>query len=108
MRKAIELDPNYADVYTYGTTHYFMNDFDTSVENIQITVDRNPSVISIRTALSSSLAMGGRQDDAEWQIEQLYSMGFSKTLDEFINEEPIVVPTYRALYREGLKKDGLS
>ncbi len=52
--------------------------------------------------------MAGLQDDAEWQIEELYSLGFSKTLDEFINAEPIVVPAYRPLYREVLKKAGLS
>ena len=52
--------------------------------------------------------MAGRQDDAEWQIQELYGLGFNKALEEFIGETPIQDPVYRSLYREGLEKAGLS
>jgi TolB-like protein/Tfp pilus assembly protein PilF len=143
VRKAIELDSNYADAhaflgqlfiltgqaektiepitvamrinpsfpfwyhYTYGFAHFFMKDFDTAAENIEKAIDRNPNVIFMRTAFAASLAMAGRQDDAEWQIEELNGLGFNKTLDELISESPIQDPAYRALYREGLAKAGL-
>ena len=51
--------------------------------------------------------MAGRQDDAEWQVEELLGLGFNKTLDEFIGETPVYDPKYKALYRQGLEKAGL-
>ncbi len=93
--------------YTYGFAHFFMKDFDTAVENIEKSIDRNPNVIFMRTAFAASLAMAGRQDDAEWQIVELSGLGFNKTLEEYIGESPVQDPAYRALYREGLAKAGL-
>ena len=51
--------------------------------------------------------MAGRQDEAEWQIEELTGLGFNKSLDQIIEENPIQDPEYRALYREGLARAGL-
>ena len=143
-KKAIELDPNYADAlaylaqlfiltgkaeqsiepiksamhvnpnfpfwyhYTYGFAHFFMRDFMTAAENIEKAMDRNPNVIFIRTAYAASLAMAGLQDEAEWQIDELHGIGFSKTLDEFMSDSNFQDTSYRALYREGLEKAGLS
>ncbi len=142
-RKAIGLDPNYADAhaylgqlfiltgqaektiipittamrinpnfpfwyyYTYGFAHFFMGDFETAVENIEKAVERNPTVFFLRTTYAASLAMAGRQDDAEWEIDELHGLGFNKTLEEFMSETPVQDPAYRALYREGLVKAGL-
>jgi TolB-like protein/class 3 adenylate cyclase len=143
VRKAIELDPNYADAYaylgqlyiltgqaektiepitvamrinpyypfwydyTYGYAYFFMRDFDIAVENIEKAIERNSNVIFVRTAYAASLAMAGRQEDAEWQIEELYGLGFHMTLEKFIGENPVQNPAYRALIREGLAKAGL-
>jgi len=93
--------------YTYGFAHFFMKDFDTAAENIEKAIDRNPNVIFVRTAFAASLAMAGRQDDAEWQIDELSGLGFNKTLEEFIGESPVQDPAYRTRYREGLAKAGL-
>ena len=68
----------------------------------------NPNVIFIRTAYAASLAMAGLQYEAEWQIEELHGIGFSKTLDEFVRDSNFLDTSYRALYREGLEKAGLS
>jgi TolB-like protein/Flp pilus assembly protein TadD len=142
-KKAIELDPNYADAraylaqlfiltgqaekaiepikeamrinpnfpfwyhYTYGFAHFFMRDFDVAVENIEKAVERNSNVVFVQTAFVASLAMAGRQDDAEWQVEELQALGFNKPLDEYIGESPIQDPNYRALYREGLARAGM-
>ena len=142
-KKAIELDPNYADAraylaqlfiltgqaekaiepikeamrinpnfpfwyhYTYGFAHFFMRDFDVAVENIEKAVERNSNVVFVQTAFVAALAMAGRQEDAEWQVEELQALGFNKPLDEYIGESPIQDPNYRALYREGLARAGM-
>ena len=93
--------------YTYGFAYYFMNDFDTAAENIEKAVERNPNAFFVRAAFAASLAMAGRQDDAEWQVVELYGLGFNKTLEEWIDEHPVQDPAYRAFYREGLARAGL-
>ncbi len=143
VKKAIELDPNYADAYAYlgqlyiltgqaertsaaimtamrinpnfphwyyytlGFSHFFMGDYETAIMNIEKAVEANPTVVFYRTSLAASLAMAGRQDDAEWQIDELIGMGFDKSLDELIGEVPIKDPAYRAKYREGLSRAGM-
>lgn len=142
-KKAIELDPNFADAYawlgqlyiltgqaqktpsqitvamrinpnfpfwydyTFGYAHYFMGEFGKAAEYIELAVDRNPNVYFTRLAYAASLAMAGNQDDAEWQIDELFGMGFDKTREELIQEHPIRDLTYRKLYDEGLQKAGL-
>ncbi len=109
IKEAMRINPNYPFWYdfTFGHAYFFMRDFDTAVANIEKAAERNPNVIFVRTAFAASLAMAGRQDDAEWQIDELYGLGFNKTLDELIRESPIQDPAYRALIREGLAKAGL-
>ena len=142
-KKAIELDPNFADAYawlgqlyiltgqaqktplqitlamrvnpnfpfwydyTFGYAHYFMGEYETAAEYIELAVDRNPNVYFTRLAYAASLAMAGNQDDAEWQIDELTGMGFSKSREELISEHPIRDPGYRDLYNQGLEKAGL-
>jgi adenylate cyclase len=106
---AMRINPNFPFwyYYTYGFAHFFMKDFDTAVEFIEKAIDRNPNVMFVRAAFVASLAMAGRQDDAEWEVEELYGQGFNKTLDEYVSENPIQDPAYRDLFREGLAKAGL-
>jgi adenylate cyclase len=109
IKEAMRINPNspFWYHYTYGFAHFFMRDFDVAVENIEKAVERNSNVVFVQTAFVASLAMAGRQDDAEWQVEELQALGFNKPLDEYIGESPIQDPNYRALYREGLARAGM-
>jgi adenylate cyclase len=106
---AMRINPNFPFWYdfTYGYAHYFMGEFDKAVEYIELAVDRNPNVYFTRLAFAASLAMAGNQDDAEWQIDELFGMGFNKSRDELIEEHPIRDLAYRKLYDQGLEKAGL-
>jgi TolB-like protein/class 3 adenylate cyclase/Tfp pilus assembly protein PilF len=142
-KKAIELDPNYADAYAYlgqlyittgqaekapdlvrkamrinpvipfwyyytlGFARFFMGDYETAVETIEVAVERNPNVFFVRLAYAAALGMAGRIDDAEWQVEELAGLGFGKPLEQVVSEMPVQDPEYRALYREGLTLAGL-
>ena len=107
---AMGINPNFPFWYhyTHGFAYFFMGEYEIAAENIEKAVERNPNVFFVRTAYAASLAMAGRLDDAEWQIDELYGLGFNKTLEEFISETPVQHPAYRSLYREGLEKAGLS
>jgi adenylate cyclase len=110
LATAMRINPNFPFWYHYieGFSHFFLQDFDTSVESLGKAMDKNPNVIFLRLAFAAALAMAGREDDAEWQIEELQNLGFGKTLDEYIEESPINDPAYRAQMREGLARAGLS
>ena len=109
IAKAMRMNPSYPFWYhyTYGFAQFFMGNYDEAAENIAKALDRNPNVFFLRTSYAAALAMAGRQDDAEWQVEELLGLGFNKTLDEFIGETPVYDPKYKALYRQGLEKAGL-
>ena len=68
--------------------------------------ERNPTVFFVRYALAAALAKAGRQDDAEWQLDELYAMGFDMTLQEVMAQNPIQDPATRDSYFEGLRKAG--
>jgi TolB-like protein/class 3 adenylate cyclase/Flp pilus assembly protein TadD len=93
--------------YSYGFALYFLRDFDAAAENIEKAVERNSNVIFMQTAFVASLAMAGRQEDAEWQVEELDGLGFSRSLDEYVSNHTVQDPHYRALLREGLARAGL-
>ena len=103
------MNPNYPFWYhyTHGFALYFLGDYEGAADNIGKAVERNPNVFFLLTGYAAALAMAGRQDDAEWQIEELKGLGFDKTLEQFIGESPVYDPEYRALYREGLARAGL-
>jgi tetratricopeptide (TPR) repeat protein len=94
IKNAMRINPNFPFWYHYefGVAHYFLNDYPAAVERMEKAIERNPTVIFVRLGLAAALAMAGRQDDAEWQIEELRAMGFTKELDKIIAEAPINPP----------------
>ncbi len=46
-------------------------------------------------------------DDAEWQIEELRSLGFKGTITLIVETQPIQDPAYVKLYKQGLRKAGI-
>ncbi len=109
IKEAMRINPNFPFwyPYTYGFAHFFMRDFDVAVENIEKAVERNSNVIFVQMGYVASLAMAGHQEDAEWQVEELLSIGFNMSLDEYISQNTVQEPSYRALFREGLAKAGI-
>jgi TolB-like protein/DNA-binding winged helix-turn-helix (wHTH) protein len=142
-RKAVALDPNFADAYAYigqlhvflghaeraiepitiamhinpgfpfwyditlGQAKFYLRDFETAVEYMEKGLERNPNVSFMRIIYAAALAMNGQQDDAEWELEELHTQGFNKTLDQLIAETNLQDPGYKALFRKGLEKAGM-
>lgn len=109
LERAMKINPSFPFWYYFGVglAQFFMADYQASVENLEISVERNPTVFFTRQALAAALAMAGRQDDAEWQLEELIGIGYSKTLKKFAEETTIHDETYLNLYVEGLSRVGL-
>ena len=77
------------------------------MEYMEKGLERNPNVSFMRIIYAAALAMNGQQDDAEWELEELYTQGFNKTLDQLIAETQLQDPGYIALFRKGLEKAGM-
>ena len=46
-------------------------------------------------------------DDAEWQFEEMKTLGFKSNIATIIETQPIQDPRYLSLYKEGLRKAGI-
>ena len=108
IENAMQINPFFPYWYYYarGMTRYLQGDFTAAVEDLSKAAERNLTVFFIRFWLAASLAQDGRIEDAEWQLEELRSMGFDQTLIKVLEEPPLVHPAYREKIIEGLRKAG--
>ena len=106
---AMRTNPNFPNWYNYtkGFALFFLGNYDAATESIEKAVEANPAIIFYRTALAASYALGGNLGDAQWQIDELQSMGFDFSLDRFVKETPIQHPPYLEKYRRALSLAGL-
>ena len=67
IKEAMRINPNFPFWYhyTYGFAHYYMGEYGVAAKNIEKAVERNPNVIFVQMAFIASLAMAGREEDAE-------------------------------------------
>ena len=109
LERAMQINPDVPFWYFHGIgqAQYFLGNYEASLKNLEKAVDRNPTVFFTRLALAATLAKAERQDDAEWQVEELHIMGYDKTLATLAEDTPIHDETYRKVYIEGLAKAGL-
>lgn len=109
IKRAMRINPKFPFWYYHvvGLAQYFLGDYDASVENLEKSVERNPTVFFTRLALAAALAKSGRQEDAEWQVDELYLSGFDKTVETFIEATPVHDEAYRKRFVEGVVQAGL-
>ena len=72
INRAIELNPYYTYDYPWnlGLAYYSMGQYEKAVENLQKALERNETVLLPRLFLAACYIRLGRQEDAEWEIEQ--------------------------------------
>ena len=105
----MRLNPNYPFWYLFmrGMAHYVMEQYETAVADFEAATNRSPTAQFVKWWLAAAYAQAGRVDDAEWQVEELYLMGFNGSISTIINTQPIRYPPYLKIYLEGLKKAGI-
>lgn len=72
IRKAMVLNPHYPFDYPWnlGLANYTLGQYTEAVEALEDALTRNENALLPRLYLSASYVRLGRQDDAEWEIEQ--------------------------------------
>ena len=73
MRKAVALNPHHTFDYPYnlGWSHYTLGEYSTAVVFLLQALERNQSAMYPRLYLAACYVHLDRQDDAEWEVEQL-------------------------------------
>ena len=73
INRAIELNPYYTYDYPWnlGLAYYTLGQYEDAVTNFSKALQRNETVLLPRLFLAASYVRLGRQEDAEWEIEQV-------------------------------------
>ncbi|MEE8187633.1 MAG: adenylate/guanylate cyclase domain-containing protein [Kiloniellales bacterium] len=109
VETAMRLNPRYPFWYLFmrGMTRFVVEDYDSAIADFEAAADRSPTAPFVRWWLAASYAQAGRQDDAEWQVEEMQMMGFEGTIAIIVETSQIQDPGYLLLYEAGLRKAGI-
>lgn len=107
---AMKLNPQYPFWYLMNRAivRYMQTNYEAAVADLERAVERNPTAVFLRWWLAAAYAQAGRQDDAQWQVEEMRGLGFSSKVKEVV-ETTILIrhPPYRESYADGLRKAGI-
>jgi TolB-like protein/DNA-binding SARP family transcriptional activator len=109
VEAAMQMNPRYPFWYLFmrGITRYVVEDYDSAITDFEAAMERSPTAIFVRYWLAASYAQVGRPDDAEWQVEEMWSIGFDGSITTITESGPIQDPGYLSLFKEGLRKAGI-
>jgi TolB-like protein/DNA-binding winged helix-turn-helix (wHTH) protein len=110
INTAFRLNPNGPSWYMQnrGIASYMEGNFAAALSDFETSIARNSSAAFAHTWLAAALAMSGRIDDAEWEIEEALSLGEPPTIADTLTANSVIfAPKARQAYTEGLAKAGL-
>ncbi len=108
-QKAMSLNPHYTYEYplNLGRSYYTLGRYTEAVEALQEALERNQNAQAPRLFLAASYVRLGRQDDAEWEIEQIQILNPSTTITHLASAYPIRDQQQMEAFLEDLRKAGL-
>ena len=109
VEKGMRINPYYTWDYLFnlGWAHYMLGNHDKAIDALEKAQQRNESVVPIKLILAASYAQAGKQDDAEWTVEQLLILNPMTTLSHTDNAMPIAKPGLKQQLLDDLRKAGL-
>jgi adenylate cyclase len=109
IEHAMSLNPDFPFWYiqTRAVIRYMQEDYAAAIDDLIEAAERNPTALFIRWWLAAAYAQAGRQEDAEWQVEEMMVLGFESTVAELVNTSVIHHPPFVERFEEGLRKAGI-
>ena len=106
---ALRLNPSAhaTALQTKAMAYYEMGRFAEALVILEKSRERNPEHISVRADLAAVYAALGRQDDAEWEAEEIMSLVPDFTLQRWARGHPFVDPMRLERRLEHLRQAGL-
>ena len=109
IKKAIGLNPYYTYDYPWnlGLAYYTMGKYEEAVTHLKQALERNETVLLPRLFLAASYSRLGRQDDAEWEIDQVNILRPNSSLKMLASTVPFEDRKKVDALLEELRKAGL-
>jgi TolB-like protein/class 3 adenylate cyclase len=109
VETAMRLNPRFPFWYLFmrGMAHFCLKDYQSAIVDIEVAAERNPTAQFVRWFLASTLTNAGQIEDAEWQVEELYLLGFEGNISTIVETQPIQDPECKERYIDGLRKAGI-
>jgi TolB-like protein/Tfp pilus assembly protein PilF len=109
LRQAMRLNPAAGYLYfmTLGRAYFFLDDYEQAIINLQEALSRNPVNLEVRVYLAAALQLGGNQDEAEWQAEEVRSIQPDFTVSAMLETYPMVDSKQLAKLSSALEQIGL-
>ena len=109
IKKAIILNPYHTFDYPWnlGLAYYTLGRYEESTEALQNALERNETAMLPRLFLAADYVGLGRQDDAEWEIEQVIIDRPATTITLLSHTLPFEKQELMNSFLEDLKKAGL-
>ena len=110
IESAMNLNPQYPYWYIQNRAviRYMQGDYDAAIADFEKAAERNPTAIFVRWWLAAAYAQAGLQDDADWQLEEMRSLGFQSTVKEILETTSIIHHApYVERFAAGLRKAGI-
>ncbi len=91
MERAMSLDPHAGGLLlsVLGEAQYWEGRLDEAVSTLQRVTSSNPNDIQGRVYLAATLSRLGRQDEAEWEVQEVLVLNPAFSLDELETRAPI-------------------
>ena len=107
--KAIRLNPYYTYEYmiSYGIAYYALGDYEAAVKALEEAQERNENAIQVKLFLTASYVRAGRQQDAEWLVEEIRILNPIATISSLKITIPFSDTTLKQSILEDLRKAGL-
>jgi len=109
VETAMRMNSRYPFWYLFvrGSNHLVAEDYEKAIADLERAMSRSPTAQFVRWVLAFAYVEAGRQEDAEWQIDELKSMGFTGNIRTITESQPLQHPPFLKRYRAGLRKAGI-
>lgn len=109
MEKAMRLNPQYSANYPFhlGLCHYVQKDYKEAISAFEQALERNPASQRANIWLAASYAQNGRQEDAEWALNEVLTMNPDLNIQAATDAVPFTDTIAQQLFKTGLKRAGL-
>ena len=109
IRKAMVINPVYTFEYPYllGRAQYGLGKYQEAIEALSSAIERNETALAPHLFLAASFIGLGRQDDAEWEIEQVLVLDPEYTTTKYESMTRIAKEDELKRLLDDLRKAGL-